>query len=142
MAFTTADAPQPRLGPHREVRYVPSGCARRPVQQFLYLVLLSMGDIRYVGPLDGAEFPPERATQTALKRGQGACMAGENFDACDLETITKVGPLGLLKSVENGRTMVLARIITDAKAKITSTPVKFDPKMMIKQHMHEHRQQP
>jgi hypothetical protein len=54
---------------------------------------------------------------------------------------TKVGPMGLVKSVENGRTMVLARIITDAKSKITGTPVKFDPKMMQQQRRQQRQQQ-
>src|SRR5690349_23204418 len=55
----------------------------------------------------------------------------------DVWASTKVGPMGLVKSVENGRTMVLAKLITDAKTKITGTPVKFDPKMMMQQRMHQ-----
>ena len=54
----------------------------------------------------------------------------------DVWASTKVGPMGLVKSVEKGRTMVLAKLITDAKTKITGTPVKFDPKMMMQQRMH------
>ena len=52
----------------------------------------------------------------------------------DVWASSKVGPMGLVKSVENGRTMVLTRIITDAKSKITGTPVKFDPRAMAQQH--------
>jgi hypothetical protein len=37
--------------------------------------------------------------------------------------------------------MVLAKIITDAKTRITGTPVKFDPKMMMQQHMQQRQQQ-
>jgi hypothetical protein len=54
---------------------------------------------------------------------------------------TKVGPMGLVKSVEDGRIMVLAKIITDAKTRITGTPVKFDPKMMMQQRMQQRQQQ-
>jgi hypothetical protein len=60
----------------------------------------------------------------------------------DVWASTKVGPMGLVKSVENGRTMVLTRIISDAKTKITGTPVKFDPKMMMQQRMQQRQQQP
>ena len=60
----------------------------------------------------------------------------------DVWASPKVGPMGLVKSVENGRTMVLTKLITDAKTKITGTPVKFDPKMMMQQHMQQHQQQP
>jgi hypothetical protein len=49
--------------------------------------------------------------------------------------------MGLVKSVEDGRTMVLAKIITDAKTRITGTPVKFDPKMMMQQRMQQRQQQ-
>jgi hypothetical protein len=49
--------------------------------------------------------------------------------------------MGPVKSVENGRSMVLARIITDAKTKITGTPVTFDPKMMQQQHRQQRQQQ-
>ena len=55
----------------------------------------------------------------------------------DVWASTKVGPMGLVKSVEKGRTMVLAKLITDAKTKITGTPVKFDPKTMMQQRMHQ-----
>ena len=54
----------------------------------------------------------------------------------------KVGPMGLVKSVEDGRTMVLTKVISDAKTKITGTPVKFDPKMMMQQRMQQRQQQP
>ena len=46
---------------------------------------------------------------------------------------SKVSPMGLVKYVEGGDTMVLLKVIADAKAHITGTPVKFDPQMMMKQ---------
>jgi len=54
---------------------------------------------------------------------------------------SKVGPMGLVKSVENGRTMVLVKLITDAKTKITGTPVKFDPKAMMQQRIEQRQRQ-
>jgi len=54
---------------------------------------------------------------------------------------SNVGPMGLVKSVENGRTMVLVKLITDAKTKITGTPVKFDPKAMMQQRIEQRQRQ-
>jgi hypothetical protein len=59
----------------------------------------------------------------------------------DVWASTKVSPMGMVKSVDNGRTMVLAKLITDAKSKIVGTPVKFDPQMMMQQRMQQHQQQ-
>ena len=42
-------------------------------------------------------------------------------------------PMGMVKSVDNGETMVLTKVITSAKSHITGTPVKFDPQMMRQQ---------
>jgi hypothetical protein len=41
--------------------------------------------------------------------------------------------MGMVKSVDNGETMVLTKVITSAKSHITGTPVKFDPQMMRQQ---------
>jgi hypothetical protein len=43
----------------------------------------------------------------------------------------KVAPFGLIKSVGKDSTMVLTKVITDAKDKITGTPVPFNPAMMM-----------
>jgi len=51
----------------------------------------------------------------------------------DVWVSSKVSPLALVKSVEDGRTMVLKQLITGAKTHITGTPVKFDPQMMMRQ---------
>jgi hypothetical protein len=59
----------------------------------------------------------------------------------DVWASSKISPMGLVKSIEDGRTMVLVRTISDAKSKITGTPVKFDPKMMMQQRMQQHQQQ-
>jgi len=43
----------------------------------------------------------------------------------------KVAPYGLIKSVGKDSTMVLTKVVTDAKDKITGTPVPFNPAMMM-----------
>lgn len=45
----------------------------------------------------------------------------------------KVGPWGLVKSQGKDSSMVLAKVITDAKDHITGTPTKFDPMQMMRQ---------
>lgn len=52
----------------------------------------------------------------------------------DVWISSKVSPMRLVKSVENGDVMVLSKIITDAKDHITGTPMKFDPQMMRQMH--------
>jgi hypothetical protein len=54
---------------------------------------------------------------------------------------SKISPMSMVKSVDDGRTMVLVKVITDAKTHINGTPVKFDPQMM-RQHMQEKPQKP
>lgn len=49
----------------------------------------------------------------------------------------KVSPFGLVKFQGKSNTMVLTKVVTDAKDKITGTPVPFDPMNMMQQ-----RQQP
>jgi hypothetical protein len=44
----------------------------------------------------------------------------------------KVIPWSLVKMTDKGRTVVLAKVITDAKDRITGTPVKFDPMQMMR----------
>ena len=39
-------------------------------------------------------------------------------------------PFGMVKSVSNGTTMVLTKVVSDAKDRITGTPVPFNPQMM------------
>ena len=51
----------------------------------------------------------------------------------DVWVSSKVSPMGMVKSVDNGETMILTKVITDAKSHITGTPVKFDPQMMRQQ---------
>jgi hypothetical protein len=48
----------------------------------------------------------------------------------DVWVSTKIGPLGIVKSVDESETMVLTKMVTNATTHITGTPVKFDPQMM------------
>ncbi len=52
----------------------------------------------------------------------------------------KVVPWGLVKMTDKGRTVVLAKAITDAKDRITGTPVKFDPMQMMRNRMGQQTQ--
>jgi hypothetical protein len=45
----------------------------------------------------------------------------------------KVGPWGLVKSQGKDSSMILTKVITDAKDHITGTPKKFDPMQMMRQ---------
>jgi hypothetical protein len=53
----------------------------------------------------------------------------------------KVSPWGLVKSQDKDSTVVLAKVITDAKDHITGTPKKFDPMQMMR-GMGQQGQQP
>ena len=48
----------------------------------------------------------------------------------DIWVSSKISPMGMVKSVDEHETMVLVKVITDAKSHIIGTPVKFDPQMM------------
>lgn len=43
----------------------------------------------------------------------------------------KVSPYGLIKSQDKDRTIVLTKVVTDAKDRITGTPVPFNPAVMM-----------
>jgi hypothetical protein len=52
----------------------------------------------------------------------------------------KVAPWGLVKSQGKDSSMVLTKVITDAKDHITGTPKKFDPTQMMRDHMGQQNQ--
>ncbi len=54
-------------------------------------------------------------------------------DAGDIWLSTKVTPWGLVKASGNGQTIVVDRVISDAKDHITGTPKPFDPAEMMRQ---------
>jgi hypothetical protein len=41
--------------------------------------------------------------------------------------------MGIVKSVDGNETMVLTKVISDAKTHIVGTPMKFDPQMLRQQ---------
>jgi hypothetical protein len=51
----------------------------------------------------------------------------------DVWVSAKVSPMGMVKMMDENETMVLTRLISDAKSHITGTPVKFDPQTFRQQ---------
>ena len=54
----------------------------------------------------------------------------------------KVSPWSLVKMRDQLRTVVLAKMTTDAKTRITGTPTKFDPMQMMRNRTGQQGQQP
>ena len=59
----------------------------------------------------------------------------------DVWASDKVTPIGMVKSVSKGDTMVLVKLITGATDHITGPVTKFDPQMMRQQMMQQMQQQ-
>ncbi len=59
----------------------------------------------------------------------------------DIWVSSKISPMGIVKSVDGNETMVLTKVISDAKTHIVGTPMKFDPQMM-RQMMQKNQQNP
>ena len=53
----------------------------------------------------------------------------------------KISPFGMVKSINSGETMVLVKVITDAKDHITGPVTTFDPEQMKRQMMEKMQQQ-
>jgi len=53
----------------------------------------------------------------------------------------KISPFGMVKSINSGETMVLVKVITDAKDRITGPITTFDPEQMKRQMMEKMQQQ-
>jgi hypothetical protein len=51
----------------------------------------------------------------------------------DVWVSSKFSPMGIVKSVDGNETMVLTKVISDAKTHIVGTPMKFDPQMLRQQ---------
>ncbi len=58
----------------------------------------------------------------------------------DVWVSSKISPMGIVKSVDGNETMVLTKVISDAKTHVVGTPMKFDPQML--QQMQMNRQKP
>jgi len=63
--------------------------------------------------------------------GTFSCEHYRSKDGGDTWVSSQVPPFGMVKSSNNGSTMVLTKVITGAKDKITGTPVPFNPQMMM-----------
>jgi hypothetical protein len=67
--------------------------------------------------------------------GTFSCQHWRKKDgSTDVWLSEKVAPWGLVKMVSKDSTMILERVVTDAKSHITGTPVKFNPMEMMRQH--------
>jgi hypothetical protein len=63
--------------------------------------------------------------------GTFSCEHYRSKDGGDVWISSQVPLFGMVKSVNNGSTMVLTKAITGAKDKITGAPVPFNPQMMM-----------
>jgi hypothetical protein len=59
----------------------------------------------------------------------------------DVWASSKVTPMSLVKEVTPTNSMILVKVISDAKDHITGTPTKFDPEMMKRQMMQQMQKQ-
>ncbi len=63
--------------------------------------------------------------------GTFSCEHYHSSPGGDVWVSSQVPPFGMVKSSNNGMTMVLTKVITGAKDKITGTPVPFNPQLMM-----------
>jgi hypothetical protein len=63
--------------------------------------------------------------------GTFTCEHYRSSQGGDAWISSQVPPFGMVKSSNNGVTMVLTKVITGAKDKITGTPVPFNPQLMM-----------
>jgi hypothetical protein len=59
----------------------------------------------------------------------------------DVWVSDKVSPFGMIKSISSGETMILTKVITDAKDHITGPVQQFDPQAMRQQMMEKMQKQ-
>jgi hypothetical protein len=84
-------------------------------------------DIRSQGQNMGSE-------TITVPAGTFVCDHWHSNNGGDVWISPKAPPFGLVKTTsKEGSTTVLARVITDAKDRITGTPVPFDPMRMMQQ---------
>jgi hypothetical protein len=76
----------------------------------------------------GQDLGKESVTTPA---GTFSCEHYRSSSGGDVWVSSQVPPFGMVKSVNNGNTMVVTRLISDAKDKITGTPVPFNPQLMM-----------
>jgi hypothetical protein len=73
--------------------------------------------------------------------GTFSCTHFRNKDGSgDAWISDKVGPWGLVKAQGKGDSLILTKVITDAKDHITGTPKKFDPMQMMRDRQNQQKQ--
>jgi hypothetical protein len=89
----------------------------------------NLSDIRDKAELVGTE-------SVTVPAGTFSCQHYRMKDgSSDAWVSDKVAPWGLVKTQGKNSSMVLTKVITDAKDHITGTPKKFDPMQMMRDHM-------
>jgi hypothetical protein len=63
--------------------------------------------------------------------GTFACEHYRSSTGGDTWVSSQVPPFGMVKSVNNGTTLVVTKVVSDAKDKIVGTPVPFNPQLMM-----------
>lgn len=92
-------------------------------------------DIRNKGEVVGTE-------TITVPAGTFSCQHIREKDGSgDYWISDKISPWSLVKSQDGKSTMVLTKMITDAKDRITGTPTKFDPMQMMRNRMGQQGQQ-
>jgi hypothetical protein len=94
-----------------------------PVQQMMQRNSAQAADVRN----DAQDIGSESVTVPA---GTFACEHYRTKDGGDVWAAKDVSPWGMVKFQSKDTTMVLTKVITDAKDRITGTPQPFDPMSM------------
>ncbi len=63
--------------------------------------------------------------------GTFACEHYRSSTGGDSWVSSQVPPFGMVKSVNNGTTLVVTKVVSDAKDRIVGTPVPFNPQLMM-----------
>src|ERR1700733_6696442 len=66
----------------------------------------------------------------AVPAGTFSCEHYRSASGGDTRGRSQGPPFGMVKTVNNGTTLVLTKVVSDAKDKITGAPVPFNPMMM------------
>jgi hypothetical protein len=101
-------------------------------------------DMRQSTPTDIREKAEVVGTESVtVPAGTFTCEHIRQKDgSSDVWISDKVSPWSLVKYQDGKSTMVLTKVITDAKDRITGTPTKFDPMQMMRNRMGQQGQQP
>jgi hypothetical protein len=90
--------------------------------------------MRQVTPADARDKAEVVGTESiTVPAGTFSCQHIRDKDgSSDVWISDKVSPWSLVKYQDGKSTMVLTKVITDAKDRITGTPTKFDPMQMMR----------